>query len=60
MWRRERDEDLRPVLEARALQGQKWREDLASRVDRILENEEEESRAEERRVREVEREQTAA
>ena len=28
VWRRERDEDLRRVLEARALQGQKWGEDL--------------------------------
>jgi hypothetical protein len=36
VWRRERDEDLRLVLEARALQAQKWRYDLASRVDRIM------------------------
>ena len=60
MWRRERDEDLRRVLEARALQGQKWREDLARRVDVTMEKEEEERRAEERRVREAEREQIEA
>ena len=29
VWRRERDEDLRRVLEARALQDRKWGEDLA-------------------------------
>ncbi len=40
VWRREREEDLRLVLEARALQAQKWRNDLASRVDRIMENDE--------------------
>ncbi len=33
VWRRQRDEDLRRVLEARALQGQKWGEDLARRVE---------------------------
>jgi hypothetical protein len=33
VWRRERDEDLRRVLEARALQDQEWSEDLARRVD---------------------------
>jgi hypothetical protein len=37
MWRRERDEDLRCVLEARALQGQKWGEDLARQVDVTME-----------------------
>ncbi len=47
VWRRERDEDLRLVLEARALQAQKWRNDLASRVDRIMEYDEEERIAEE-------------
>jgi hypothetical protein len=57
VWRRERDEDLRHVLEARALQDGKWGEDLARRVDLTMENEEEESRAEERRVKETEREQ---
>ncbi len=56
VWRRERDEDLRRVLEARALQGRKWGEDLARRVDRTMEKEEEERRAEERRMREAERE----
>jgi hypothetical protein len=56
VWRRKRDEDLRRVLEARALQGQKWGEDLARRVDVTMEKEEEERRAEERRVREAERE----
>jgi hypothetical protein len=56
VWRRERDGDLQLVLEARALQAQKWRNDLASRVDRIMENDEEERIAEERRVREAERE----
>jgi hypothetical protein len=47
VWRRERDEDLRRVLEARALRGQKWGEDLARRVDVAMEKEEEERRAEE-------------
>jgi hypothetical protein len=56
VWRRERDEDLRRVLEARTLQGQKWGEDLARRVDVTMEKEEEERGAEERRVREAERE----
>jgi hypothetical protein len=55
VWRRERDEDLRLVLEARALQAKKWRNDLASRVDRIMEYEEEERIVEERRAREAER-----
>jgi hypothetical protein len=57
VWRRERDEDLRRVLEARALQDQKWSEDLARLVGLTMEKEEEERRAEERRVREAEREQ---
>jgi hypothetical protein len=56
VWRPERDGDLRRVLEARALQGQKWRNDLASRVERIMENEEEERIAEEQRMKEAERE----
>jgi hypothetical protein len=55
VWRRERDEDLRLVLEARALQAQTYRNDLASRVDRMMEYEEEERVAGERRAREAER-----
>jgi hypothetical protein len=55
VWKHERDEDLRLVLEARALQAQKWRNDLASRVDRIMEYDEEERIAEERKAREAER-----
>ncbi len=48
VWRRERNEDLRRVLEARALQGRKGGEDLARRVDVTMEKEEEERRAEQR------------
>jgi hypothetical protein len=57
VWRRERNEDLRRVLEARARQDQEWSGDLARRVDLILERGEEERIAEERRVKEAEREQ---
>ncbi len=57
VWRRERDEDLRRVLEARAQQDQEWSGDLARRVDLTMEREEEERVAKERRVKEVEREQ---
>jgi hypothetical protein len=55
VWRRKRDEENRQVLEARALQAQKYREDIASRVERMMRNKEEERIAEERRVREAER-----
>jgi hypothetical protein len=55
VWKRERDEESRRVLEARALQAQKYRDDLASRVERMMENEEEERLAGERRAREAER-----
>ncbi len=57
VWRRERNEDLRRVLEARARQDLVWHGDLARRVDRTLERSEEERRAEEQRMKEVEREQ---
>jgi hypothetical protein len=53
VWKCERDEDERQVLEARALQAQKYRDDLASRVERMMENEEEERLAGERRAREA-------
>jgi hypothetical protein len=55
VWRRMRDEEDRQVLEARALQAQKYNEDIASRVERIMKNEEEERIAELRRVKEAER-----
>ncbi len=42
VWRRKRDEEDRQVLEARALQDQKYSEDIASRVERMMRNEEEE------------------
>jgi hypothetical protein len=57
VWRRERDEDLRRVLEARARQDQEWTGDLARRVDLTMERVEEERIAGERRVKEAEREQ---
>ncbi len=57
VWRREREEDLRRVLEARARQDQEWSGDLACRVDLTMEREEEERVAKERRVKEAEREQ---
>ncbi len=57
VWRRERDEDLRRVLEARARQDQEWSGDLAHRVDLMMERGKEERVAEERRVMEAEREQ---
>jgi hypothetical protein len=55
VWRRKRDEENRQVLEARALQAQKYNEDIASRVERMMKNEEEERIAELRRVKEAER-----
>ncbi len=55
VWRRERDEVNRQVLEARALQAQKYCEDIASRVERTIRNEEEERMAELKRVKEAER-----
>jgi hypothetical protein len=51
VWRRERDEEDRRVLEARALQAQKYKEDLASRVERMMKNGEEERIAEEKRAK---------
>jgi hypothetical protein len=57
VWRRERNEDLRRVQEARARQDQEWKGDLACRVDLILERGEEERIAEKRRVKEAEKEQ---
>ncbi len=57
VWKRERNEDLRRVLEASARQDQEWKGDLARRVDLILERGEEERIAEEWRVKEGEREQ---
>ncbi len=55
VWRHKRDEDLRLVLEARALQAQTYRDDLTRRVDRMMEYEEKERVAGERRAREAER-----
>ncbi len=46
VWRRERDEENRLVLEARARQAQEYNEDIASRVERTMKNEEEERMAE--------------
>jgi hypothetical protein len=57
VWRRDRSEDLRRVLEARARQDQEWKGDLARRVDLMMERGEEERIAEERRVKEAEKEQ---
>jgi hypothetical protein len=57
VWRRERDEEIRRELEARARQNQEWQEDLARRVDGTLERSEEERRAEEQGVKEAEMEQ---
>ncbi len=57
VWRRERNEDLRRVLEARARQDHEWQGDLARRVERTLERGEEERIPEERRVKEAEKEQ---
>ncbi len=55
VWRRERDEENRLVLEARARQAQEYSEDIASRVERTMKNEEEARMAELRRVKEAER-----
>jgi hypothetical protein len=57
VWRRERNEDLRRVLEARARQDREWQGDLARRVEKTLERGEEERVAEEQRMKEVEMEQ---
>jgi hypothetical protein len=57
VWRRERDEETRHELEARARQDQVWQGNLARRVERTLQRSEEERRAEEQRVREAEKEQ---
>ena len=46
VWRRKRDEENRQVLEARSLQAQKYNEDIASRVERMMKKEEEERIAE--------------
>jgi hypothetical protein len=55
VWRSKRDEENRQVLEARALQARTYSEDIASRVERIMKNEEEERMAELRRAKEAER-----
>jgi hypothetical protein len=55
VWRRERDEVNRQVQEVRALQARKYCDDIASRVDRAMKNEEEERLAELRRMKEAER-----
>jgi hypothetical protein len=47
VWRREKDEDLRRVLEARARQDLEWQGDLARRVEKTLERSKEERVAEE-------------
>jgi hypothetical protein len=55
VWRRRRDEENRQVLEARARQARTYCEDIASRVERAMKNEEEERMAELKRVKEAER-----
>jgi hypothetical protein len=57
VWRRERDEEIRRKLEARARQYQLWQEELARRTEEALERSEEERKAEEQRVKKAEREQ---
>jgi hypothetical protein len=57
VWRRERDEEIRRELEARAQQLQVWQEDLARRTEETLERSEEERKTEEQRVEKAEREQ---
>jgi hypothetical protein len=57
VWRRERDEEIRRKLEARARQQRVWHEESARRVDKTLERSEEERKAEEQRVKKAEREQ---
>jgi hypothetical protein len=54
VWRRRKDEEDRLVLEARAWQAQTYSEDIASRVERTMKNEEERM-AELKRVKEAER-----
>jgi hypothetical protein len=56
VWRRERDE-IRRELEAKTQQLQIWQEDLARRAEEAVERSEEERRAEEKRMKKVEREQ---
>jgi hypothetical protein len=55
VWRRRKDEEGRQVLEARARQARTYSEDIASRVERTMRNEEEARIAELRRVKEAER-----
>jgi hypothetical protein len=55
VWRRERDEENWQVLEARAQQARTYCEDIASRVEQAMRNEEEERMAELKRVKEAER-----
>jgi len=55
VWKRERDEVNRQVQEARARQAQKYCDDIASRVERAMKNEEAERLAELKRVKEAER-----
>ncbi len=55
VWRRRRDEENRQVLEARARQARTYSEDIASRVEGAMKNEEEARIAELRRVKEAER-----
>ncbi len=50
VWRRERDEEDRRVQEIRARQARVYCDDMASRVNRVLVNGEEERLAEQRRV----------
>jgi hypothetical protein len=55
VWRHRKDEEDRQVLEARALQARTYSEDDASRVERMMKNEEEARMAELRRRKEAER-----
>ncbi len=57
VWRRERDEETRRELEARARHDQVWQGDLARRVEKTLQRSEDERIKEEQRVREAEKEQ---
>jgi hypothetical protein len=57
VWRRERDEENRRVQEMRAQQARVYCDDMASRVNRVLVNEEEERLAEQRRVEKEKRKQ---
>ncbi len=53
VWRRENEEADRQVQEIRARQKQVYCDDVASRVSRAMENEEEARLAEEKRVKKV-------